>query len=232
MDEKIRHDTTEPPPLTPKQEGRSAGRLRPTNYPVERLERFAMTSAEQVGDIEIDPTPAEIDAAAHRIAARADMKGPSRAARGSKALWRKGIGFSDEGARLQVALLKAPAPPENLIVWRRIPADVAGKINLEIGDVFPLHGFQSTSLNPEVALGLEFAGENCTVLEIKPNCGAYIAGMRSEDANNPDQSLYESEFVIPSGRRYRVVGILDAKYALESFAGTQIRRTIQLEMPD
>ena len=94
------HGLSKGPSFGTGREGRSAGRLRPTNYPVERLERFAMTSAEQVGDIEIDPTPAEIDAAAHRIAARADMKGPSRAARGSKALWRKGIGFSDEGARL------------------------------------------------------------------------------------------------------------------------------------
>ena len=229
--ETVRHSATGPPPLTPKQEGGSARRLRPANYPVERLERFAMTAAEQVGDIETDATPAEIDAAAHRIAERADMKGPSRAARGPKALWRKGIAFSNEGARLQVTLLTAPAPPENLIVWRRVPADVASKAmaNLKIGEVFPLHGFQSTSLSPEVALGLGFAGENCTVLEIKPKCGAYIAGICLGDANELEQSLYEREFVIPSGRRYRVVGILYAEYAFESFAGTQIRRTIQLE---
>ena len=70
------------------------------------------------------------------------------------------------------------------------------------GDVFELNGFQSTSIDPEIATKFARASRGSTIMEIMPKRGAYIDQLSGATIGGKR----EREFLLPANARYRIVG--------------------------
>jgi len=136
--------------------------------------------------------------------------------------------YQQRAADITSALAKAPAPPDDLIVYRGIVPDVVKDVKL--GDTVALPGFQSGSIDPWLAQ--RFNHEATTLLEIKPTQGAYIEPLSKHKG--------EFEFLMPHNAQYNVVGNREVtinrswRSRVDSYEQGQVKekrvKVLQLEM--
>jgi hypothetical protein len=120
-----------------------------------------------------------------------------------------------QSAIAETAKLVSPPPPE--LVWRgtnrQYLRDFLGnQSDLVPGDVVSMSGFQSTSIDPNIAIGFSKG----ILLEIKPIGGTWLEPITAVK--------FEREFLLPSDAKYRVIGTKEIEFQY----GPQT--VIQLEM--
>ena len=126
----------------------------------------------------------------------------------------------EKAKNIEKALETAPDPPPPAVVWRGLKSgNTAQKfLQLNPGDVIELGGFQSSTIDPKLALDW---AEDGIVMEIKPKEGAYIRPM--------SEHRHEYEFLLPHGKQYRYLG--SSVVELDSGYGSlATKRVHKLEM--
>ena len=109
----------------------------------------------------------------------------------------------------------APQPPPPQLVYRGLRGKF--NINRKKGDIFELDGFQSTSIDPEVAerIALRSTEWETAIMEIIPNRGAYIKSV--------SQYPEEMEFLLPHKAKYKIVGRKKVKISGKDVEIVQVR---------
>lgn len=104
--------------------------------------------------------------------------------------------------RIDAALDAAPAPAPGTVVWRGVKTEELP--SMAVGDTIRLNGYQSATINANVAHSFTSDLGTRVILEIRPIKGAYIAPMSFMSG--------EEEFLLPHGHDYRVIGTDKAKF--------------------
>jgi hypothetical protein len=125
--------------------------------------------------------------------------------------------FSKAARELQDALLRAKQK-EPVYSWRLVPSRAAKDVRAELDRALRNNGtfvhktFASTTTKPGSYGSYSNGG---VVLEIKSKTGAFIRSVSSYSSEN--------EFLIPAGRKYRVVGRKEVQFQSTGYGGGTIR---------
>ena len=138
-------------------------------------------------------------------------------------LWADPTDFSDEALILQNMLLRSPDkyPP---VVWRG-SAELKEYLdvdNLVEGETYVFRGFQSTSIDPNIANAFSGAADAPIIEILSPTAGAFI--------NVRMPNMLTNEFTLPSNMRFRFRGRKTVEYDFGPDVGVMTREALQFEM--